>query len=136
MSIVLGIIKGFIGSWGLNAVDFYMANSLWINGSILLYALIISTCWRNYETIKKSILQSITSQLELKGKSWSKAEISRSINSAQISWESEKKHIRIPLIAKSGSYMPKFASVEAIEKLFPKDLLINTIRNSNKKQEV
>jgi hypothetical protein len=133
MSIVLGIIRGFIGSWGMAVGDFYMANSLWINGTILLYALIISTCWRNYEILKKHLMTSVTNQLDQKRKSWSKAEISKSITSAQISWESTKKQIRIPLIAKSGTYLPIYASVEAIEKLFPKEELINSIRNSNKK---
>jgi hypothetical protein len=132
MSIVLGIIKGFIGNWGMKAIDLYMANSLWINGILLLYALIISTSWRNYETLKNHLMRSVTNQLDQKRKSWSKAEISKSIMNAQISWESTKKQIRIPIIAKSGTYLPIYASVHAIEKLFPKEELINSIRNSNK----
>ncbi|HEX7555736.1 MAG TPA: hypothetical protein VF338_03855 [Leptolinea sp.] len=133
MSIVLGIIKGFIGNWGINVINFYFDNSLWINAIILFYALIMSICWRNYQTIKMFLIENITGHLETKVKSWSKTEISRNMKSTQIPWGDARKKIKIPILAKSGSFLPIIASEEAIMKLFPKDVLINSIRETNKK---
>jgi hypothetical protein len=136
MSIVLGIIQGFIGKWGMNIVDFYLKNSLWINGPLLLYALVISIAWKNYQTVKTYLVGSITRQLESNVKSWSKTEITKNMKLVQIPWESTPKQIRIPLLAKSGSLKPIIASKEEIEKLFPLDVLINLIRDTNTKLEV
>jgi len=132
MSIVLGIIKGFIGNWGMIVIDYYLANSLWINGILLIYALLISTCWRNYGSVKKYLINDVSNLLEPKIKSWSRAEISKNLKSSQIPWESAKKQLKIPIIAKSGSYIPRFASVEVMEKLFPKEMFFNLIHDFNK----
>jgi hypothetical protein len=136
MSIVQGIIKGFIGNWGMSIVDFYYSNSLWINGILLLYALVISISWRNYATIRTYLLNNITSQMEPKIKTWSKTEIARNIKMTQIPWELAKMQLKVPIIAKSGSMLPVIASKEVIEKLFPINDLIITIRDTKKKQEV
>jgi len=133
MSIILGILQGFIGNWGMKTIEFYYENSLWINSILLLYALVLSIAWRNYQAVKRYLLLSITSQLESKVKSWSKAEISKNLKITQFPWESARKQIKVPLLAKSGSLLPIFASEAAIEKMFPKDVLIKIIRETNKK---
>jgi hypothetical protein len=131
----MSIIKGFIGDWGVNAVKFYYDNSLYINGIILLYALLISICWRNYQKIHTFLMKNISGQLESKIKNWNKSEISRHIKTVQIPWDDTVKLLSIPFIAKSGKIYPLFASKETIEKMFPMDELILSILESNKKQE-
>jgi hypothetical protein len=136
MSIVMSIIKGFIGDWGVNAVKFYFDNSLYINGVLLLYALLISICWKNYQKINIFLVKSITSQIETKVKKWNKSEINRNIVVDQIPWEAAIKLLKLPFLAKSGNFIPFMASKATIEKLFPLDELILSIIETNKKQEV
>ena len=136
MSIVQGIIQGFIGNWGMKAVEIYFENSLWINSILLFYALVLWIARRNYTTVNAYLSGSITNQLEQKVRSWSKTEISRYIKQTQIPWGAASKQLKVPILAKSGSFLPIIASERAIEKLFPKDVLIKTIHEKNKKQEV
>jgi hypothetical protein len=133
MSIVQGILKGFIGNWGMQAIDFYYEHSLWINGVILLYALVLYIAWRNYRKINEYLLQTITDQLEQKVKTWSKTEITRNLKTIEIPWEDARKKITIPLLAKSGSFLLNIASIKTIEKLFSRDVLINLLKEKNKK---
>jgi hypothetical protein len=132
----MSIIRGFIGDWGVKAVEFYYAKSLWINGAILLYALLMYFCWQNYRIVYKYILKNLSDQLEPKVKNWSKSEVSRLLKQTQIPWEAALKQLKLPFLAKSGKLIPVVASIKSIEKLFPMDELILSIIAINKKQEV
>ncbi|WP_139044436.1 hypothetical protein [Leptolinea tardivitalis] len=132
MSIVQSIIHGFIGDFGMKVGDLYYANSLWINGIILFYALIVYISWRNYERVHEVIISSILEQLEPKLKNWSKSEITRNLKSVSIPWDKARKTIKIPLLAKSGTFLPKFASMGTIMALFPSDVLIQILREKKK----
>jgi hypothetical protein len=122
MSIVQGIIKGFIGNWGVKIGEIYYEYSLWINGAILLYALIIFLAWKNYRTISSFIIDDISEKMTPNAKTWSKTEIARNLKS-----------IKIPLLAKTDYFIPTIASVETIQKLFPQDVLIKVLQETNKK---
>jgi hypothetical protein len=132
----MSIIKGFIGDWGVNAIKFYYDKSLYINGVILLYALLIYICWRNYLTVNSFLVKNITRQIEPNIKKWNKSEVTKNIKSIQIPWEEAIKVIKFPFIAKSGKLIPIIASRESVEKLFPVDELILSIIEVKNKQEV
>jgi hypothetical protein len=133
MSIVQGIIKGFIGNWGMKVVEFYYNNSLWINGIILLYALVIFIAWKNYRIVSDFLINNISEQLAPKAKTWSKSEVTRNLKSIEIPWLDARKRLTIPLLAKKDYFIPTIASVETIQKLFPQDVLIKVLQETNKK---
>ncbi|HEX7557300.1 MAG TPA: hypothetical protein VF338_11790 [Leptolinea sp.] len=133
MSIVQGIIKGFIGNWGMKVGEFYYNNSLWINGIILLYALVIFVAWKNYRVVSDFLIQNISDQLAPKAKTWSKSEVTRNLKSIEIPWLEARKRLTIPLLAKTDYFIPTIASVETIQKLFPQDVLIKVLQETNKK---
>ncbi len=133
MSIVQGIIKGFIGNWGMKVGEFYYDNSLWINGIILFYAVVIFIAWKNYRTVSDFLIQNISEQLEPKAKTWSKSEVTRNMRSIEIPWIEARKRLLIPILAKTDYFIPSIASVEAIKKLFPPDVLIKVVQETNKK---
>jgi hypothetical protein len=133
MSIVQGIIRGFIGEWGMKVGDWYYQNSLWINGAILLYALLIYTSWKNYQSIKQFLIDSMTEQLSPKVKSWSKSEINRHSKDIEIPWDKARKKILVPLLTNAGNFLPKFASGKLIRELFPREAILNSLHEINKK---
>lgn len=113
--------------------DFYYANSLWINGIILVYALVIFISWKNYRTIFDFLVQNISEQLSPKAKTWSKSEIARNMKTIEIPWKEARKQARIPLLAKTDYFIPTIASAETIQKLIPQDVLIKVVQETNKK---
>jgi hypothetical protein len=133
MSIVQGILQGFLGDWGMKVGDWYMANSLWINGIILFYALLISICWKNYSTVSNFLRRSLIDQISPKMKTWTKAEINKNLKSIEIPWEAARKKMFIPIMAKSGSYLPKFASIDFLQGTFNQDFMVESLRDINKK---
>lgn len=133
MSIVQGIIQGFLGNWGMKLADFYYQNSLLINGIILFYALIIFVSWKNYRNVFDFLIENITEQMKPKAKSWSKSEVTRNMRSVEFPWLEARKKIIIPLLAKTDHFIPMIASVETIKKLFPQEMLIKVVQESNKK---
>jgi hypothetical protein len=133
MSIVQSIIRGFIGNWGVKIGEFYYEYSLWINGAILLYALIIFIAWKNYRVVSDFLVNNISEQLEPKAKTWSKSEVTRNLKSIEIPWLEARKRLTIPLLAKTDYFIPTIASVETIQKLFPQDVLIKVLQETNKK---
>src|SRR5512133_1245605 len=133
MSIVQGIIKGFIGNWGVKIGEIYYEYSLWINGAILLYALIIFLAWKNYRTISSFIIDDISEKMTPNAKTWSKTEIARNLKSIEIPWAEARNLLKIPLLAKTDYFIPTIASVETIQKLFPQDVLIKVLQETNKK---
>jgi hypothetical protein len=132
MSIVQGIIKGFIGNWGMKLSEFYYEYSLWINGVILLYALVIFISWKNYRIVFDFLIKNISDQLAPKAKTWSKSEVTRNLKSIEIPWAEARKQVKIPLLAKTDYFIPTIASVETIQKLFPQDVLIKVVQETNK----
>jgi hypothetical protein len=133
MSIVQGILQGFLGNWGMKLVDFYYQNGLWINGIILLYALIIFVAWKNYRNVLEFLIENITEQMTPRSKTWSKSEVTRNMRSVEIPWVEARKKITIPLMAKTDYFIPSIASIETIKKLYPKELLIKVVQENNKK---
>lgn len=133
MSLVMGIIQGFIGTAGMKLLDFYSSNSLWINGIILLYALIIFIAWKNYRTIYLFLLENLSEQMASKAKTWSKSEVTRNMKSVEIPWVEARKKAFIPLIAETDYFIPSLVSDDVIKKLFPQEFLIKIVQEGNKK---
>lgn len=129
----MGIIKGFIGDLGLKLIDLYYQNSMWINGVVLVYALVIFIAWKNYRNVYDFIIQDLSEKIAPKAKTWSKNEVTRNLKSIEIPWIEARKKIKIPFLAKTDHFIPTIASVETIQKLFPQDDLIKILHEINKK---
>ncbi len=132
MSIIRGIIQGFIGEWGVKIGDWYFANSLWINGALLFYALLIYIARKNYQTVTDFLLREIIEEISPTMKSWSKSEISKKIKHIDIPWEEARKKVVVPLFTIPGSYVPKLVSIDQIKKTYSMDFFIETIKEKNK----
>lgn len=133
MSIIRGIIQGFIGEWGIKVSDWYYANSLWINGVLLFYALMIYIAWKNYQTVTDFLLKTIIDEISPNMKTWSKSEISKNLKRIEIPWEDARRKAIIPLFAKSGSYLPRLISIDQIKNAYSSDFFIESLKKMNNK---
>ena len=52
-------IRGILGPLGSRVLDFYIANGLWINGLLLLYALLVVFARRTFDLGRQSLVESI-----------------------------------------------------------------------------
>lgn len=112
-------IRSILGNWGNVLLDFYIANSLWINGIILLYALLVVLAHRNYKRITSSVLlflnEKYGSQLQKKGK----GSLVQMVKKARIPWNEILKKSWIPFITPPGSIRLYLSNEKTIDKLLP-----------------
>ena len=112
-------IRSILGNWGNVLLDFYIANSLWINGIILLYALLVVLAHRNYKQITSSVVlflnEKYGSQLQKKGK----GSLVQMVKKARIPWNVILKKSWIPFITPPGSIRLYLSNEKTIDKLLP-----------------
>ncbi|HQN05812.1 MAG TPA: hypothetical protein PK174_10385 [Anaerolineaceae bacterium] len=121
-------IRSILGDWGNAALDFYIANSLWINGIILLYALFVILAHRNYKRITNSVFTYLNekygSQLHKKGK----GSLVLMMKKAGIPWNEIIKRSWIPFLAPPGSIRLYLSNEKTIDKLLPLEKIAELIQ--------
>ncbi len=119
-------IRSTLGHFGSAILDFYIANSFWINGLILAYAILVVISRFNYNRTSKAILENIkenySSQIEKKNVS----SLVHLLKKANLPWEETIKGSKIPFLSPPGSIriyrssvknLQKFLSIEKIAEL-------------------
>ncbi|MEL7642855.1 MAG: hypothetical protein AAGU25_01970 [bacterium] len=121
-------IRSILGDWGNALLDFYIANSLWINGIILLYALLVILAQRNYKRITSSALiflnEKYGSQLQKKGK----GSLVQMMKKAGIPWNEIIKRSWNPFLTPSGSIRLYLSNEKTIDKLLPLEKIAELIQ--------
>ena len=113
---IFAIVRSFMGEFGRALMDFYIANSLLINGSILLYGLIVFISQRNYLFVLQKIFKTLSLVHE-----GTKNKLIKKVSAAdlkKISWEQIRKDIWLPFIAVPGKWIIKFCTVEYLRTEF------------------
>jgi hypothetical protein len=121
-------IRSILGDWGNALLDFYIANSLWINGIILLYALLVILAQRNYKRITSSALiflnEKYGSQLQKKGK----GSLVQMMKKAGIPWNEIIKRSWNPFLTPPGSIRLYLSNEKTIDKLLPLEKIAELIQ--------
>ncbi len=109
-------LRSTIGTWGNAALDFYIANSLWINGLFLLYALLVVLSRRNYNRNLNQILgylkEKYGSQLDKKGS----GSLVSMIKKSNIPWAETLKHSKMPFLTPPGSIRLYLSNVNNLQR--------------------
>jgi hypothetical protein len=121
-------IRSILGKWGNIALDFYIANSLWINGILLIYALLVVLSRRNFKSVTERILSFLTekygSQLQKKGT----GSLVLMIKKANIPWDDILKRPWNPFISPPGSIRLFLSNQRSIEKFLPLEKIADLIK--------
>jgi hypothetical protein len=126
------IVRSFIGEWGQRILDFYQTNSLWINGLVLLYFLIIIFARRNYRLIIISLVEDLKDKYDSQLKGDNPHQISKKLNRLEIPWEKALTTSSFPLVTPPGRFRPYLKNEKTFHKLLSNDLLAEVIVESNK----
>ena len=121
------IIRGSFGAFGSALLDFYIQYSLWINGIILVYTLILVIAKRGYSVIKDAILQKVIQQhgetVLLKNENNFRRVMART----DLDWESISQQTKIPIFSTSKSFLFRIKSSTSIKETFTPEKIYSLI---------
>lgn len=118
-----GFIRGTLGPLGVTILDFYIANSIWINGLILLYGLLVVLARRSFELSRQSLISALQSQHPQQFEHKKLASVLNTLKKINIPWEQSLESSSFPLIAPPGSILVYPKKLETFQKLLPLDKL-------------
>ncbi len=125
------VIRSMIGSWGNVLLDQYIANGFWINGLILLYALLVFLSRRNYDNNLRSLITDLQNlygdQIAKKGA----GSILAKLKNSPIPWEGSIKVSTIPFLTPPGSFMIYQNNAQNFEKFVPLKTLAELLQKAS-----
>ncbi|MDP2965406.1 MAG: hypothetical protein Q8N39_05120 [Pelolinea sp.] len=127
---IYAFIRSFIGGFGRALMDFYIANSLVINGLLLGYALIVFISHRNYFLA----LERIIVELGLI-KEGEKNKLIRKVNSSDytgLQWDKVRKGIWFPFISEPKKWTFRFCTTHYIKSEFSLEKINQFIKDPGK----
>lgn len=112
------IIRGSLGKLGTAFLDFYLNNALWINGLVLLYAVVLVLANHGRKKIEDGVKQYFIDHygqdLENKGSSW----FAKTLERNPLDWENLSKLTWLPIISVKKSFGFTMKSPKSLTKIF------------------
>ena len=96
-------IRGMLGTGGSAILDFYLAHSFWINGLILLYALLIVLARRSFEASSQLLIRSLQSKYGPQFEKRGSAAILKILKKMTIPWDQALGNSSFPFLTPPGS---------------------------------
>lgn len=116
------LIGSMLGEFGRAISSFYQANSLYINGFIILYGLCVFFAHRSFYAIYEGIKKELKIDSE---KKIGKEKLSVIIQKAEFHWDKLKNEYWFPFIAIPGKITLHFKTKATLQKVFSlKNLVI------------
>ena len=123
------LVERLFGAWGVQALDFYLANSLWINAIVLLYGLVLAIAWLNLQTIRRKLVSDLVIQIRNHPEIGADSNVNAVLRATTIPWEHAVGEARFPLVAEQWAFGLRRTSVEAVQPLLPdKDLAHDALK--------
>lgn len=127
------LVRSTLGSWGSALLDFYLANSFWINGIILLLILLNVFGHRTYAAILTALISQISeNDLDIR-KGNSVPQMQKILDAAEISWDALAQTGWYPLIAVPGKTLPVVKNSENLKKIFNAEHLVELVKAAQEK---
>ncbi len=112
------IIRGSLGKLGTAILDFYINNALWINGLILVYAVVLVLANQGRKKIedgvKQYFLDKFGEDLSNKGTSW----FAKTLERTPMDWNDLAKLTWLPIISAKKSFGFKVKSPKSLSEIF------------------
>jgi hypothetical protein len=122
------VVRSMLGTWGAALLDFYIANSLWINGLALAYALLVVFARRNYDLSLNSLLSSLKNkygnQLQKKGA----GTVLEMVKKADLPWDDALGRSKIPFLTPPRSIRLYRKNRETLQKLVTPEKLAELLK--------
>lgn len=120
---VRALVEQMLGAWGTALLDFYHANSLYINLVVVLYGGLVVLSWMNLKGIRRQLLEDLAAQLEKLPEMKEGSPPKNVLRRVKVPWEQAMASRRFPLIAQQTSFLPRRATLEMVRALLPEEEL-------------
>ena len=121
---IYAIIRSTLGEVGRAILDFYIANSLYINSLVLCYGLIVVLALQSYAMG----LRQVTTELEKSGKKmykYSLRELQKVLNSSSFPWVKIQHSFWFPLITSPRRFLVFPKNLNSMKMIFTPARLIS-----------
>lgn len=116
-------IRGTLGPLGVAVLDFYIANSLWINGLVLLYGLLVVLARRSFELSRQFLITSLQSKYGSRFEQRKPEAVLRALKKLSIPWEQALGSSSFPFVTPPGSIRIFPKKLATLQKLLPLEIL-------------
>ena len=121
------LVRKFLGTAGSGLLDFYLQNNFWINAILFVYALLVVFARRSYFQVAQSILADFIREHGDNLAKKSPKQIRGLLLKWKIPWENGMHAGWFPFISAPQSILLRFKSDKTFQKLFPIDVLVETV---------
>ena len=127
---IYAFIRATLGTAGAAVLDFYVANSLWINGLILLYALLVVFARRTFDLCQQGLVSSLQDQYGMQFQKQKSAPLLRILKTASIPWEHALGRSSFPFMTPPGSIRVYPKNLETFQRFLPLEKLAELLKES------
>jgi hypothetical protein len=120
-------VRGVLGTTGSHLLDFYVQHNLWVNALLFAYAILVVFARRNYGQVARHILADFIRKHGDKLTRKSPNEIRALLLKWKIPWENGMQAGWFPFISFPQGILLRFKSNRTFEKIFPIDVLVETV---------
>ncbi|HZW05039.1 MAG TPA: hypothetical protein VFF68_13990 [Anaerolineaceae bacterium] len=118
---VRAFLEGLMGQWGVNLLDFYAANSLWINLLVLVYGAWVVSSWVNLKSIRRLLIGALEEQMQGRPE-FAKGDVPpKALASLIIPWERAVADARFPFVAQQTDLLPHRKTIDTVRRMLPGD---------------
>lgn len=123
-------VRGLLGTSGSMLLDFYVANSLWINGLVLLYALGVVLARRAFDRSRHVLIALLRRDYAQHFEQRSASSVLNTLKRIPIPWEQAAAGSSFPFITPPGSFRVHRKSPAALQRLLPLEALAELLIRS------
>jgi hypothetical protein len=125
---VNAFIRSMIGSWGNVILDFYLANGFWINGLLLLYALLVVFSRRNFDNSLQLLLFSLQKEFGEQFAKKGPGSLMEILKKAAIPWAAALTKSPLPFITPPGSFRLYPKNAQTFQKFITLEKLVDLLQ--------
>ncbi|MEI7990179.1 MAG: hypothetical protein WCI88_14180 [Chloroflexota bacterium] len=119
------VVRSFLGPGGTALLDLYLKYSLYINGIILLYVLLLVISRRNYLTISNLLIQDLNNKIPFNKDE--QIQIRTMLGKIQIPWDDYIKATLFPFITPPKGWIFHLKTVQSLQRLYPPERLAEAL---------
>ncbi len=122
-------IRSMIGSWGNVILDYYIANSFWINALLLLYALLVVFARMNFDLSLRSLVAMLQNQYAGQLAQKNSGGLLNKLKKGKIPWDEALATAQFPFMTPPGSYWVYPKNSKIFQKFTPIEKLAELLQN-------
>jgi hypothetical protein len=127
MDFFVAFIRGMLGNFGSSAMDFYFRYSYFINGLILLYALLVVGARRSYQASWRVLAKTLEPRFHSYIQENKRDQLKRAVLRIELPWQEALQASRFPLITGRRGIWVYPRTLKTLQRLFDPDHMVDEL---------